>query len=113
MDLKKERKVFAHARPLPAFGRVVALAVECLQLKNPDSYLESSPQLRSALQVLDKRTSDTIFSGEIVSEESKLELSRALAQCFKAHPALPFDEITEDELAKGIRRLWADHEHLS
>jgi tetratricopeptide (TPR) repeat protein len=113
MDHKKDRKDFAQARPIPAFGRVIALAVDCLQLKNPDSYLANSPQLQSALQVLAKRTSDTIFAGDMVTEASKLELSGALAQCIKAHPALPFDDVADEELADAIRALWSTHEHIA
>lgn len=113
MNHKPDRKDFANARPAPAFGRIAAWFIDVVQLKNPDSYQQNSAELLSALQVLGKRTADTVYAGQMVTDDSKREIIDAIALCLAAHPSCPFGERGNLELATELRRLWAKHEEVS
>ena len=98
---------------MPAFGRIIGWFIEATQLKNPDSYDRSSPGLNSALQALTKRTADTVYAGEMVTEKSKREITEALAACLVSHPSCHFGNAKEDDLAEQLRLLWAKYEEVS
>lgn len=107
---------FAHSRLLPPFGRIVRFLVHVLQLNDLATYgsgagnMDGNTDLEKALEVLNNRTADNVFSGLIVKEDSKQRISMALAQSLRVLPSVPFSSLPTDCLAAAVRDIWAAHE---
>jgi tetratricopeptide (TPR) repeat protein len=118
MNHRKERQDFAKSRPLPPFGVLLKWFTEVLQLRhvatyNLDTGFDNRKELERAFDYLGSRTSDDVFAGQIVKDETKQGTCKALAICLRELPGFPLGTIPLEQLAEWLRDYWNHYERTS
>ena len=111
MNQRKDRREFAKSRPLPPFGVILKWLVDALQLRDLATYeldtdgLDSRRGLKEGLNVFGGRTSDDVFAGLIVKEDTKQRTCAAFAACLRELPGMPFGSVPLERLTAAVRDL--------
>ena len=110
------RQEFAASRPLPAFGVILGVLVDAMQLTDPGSYSscgKSDKQAELAAKYLAERTFDRIKAGELVKTTTRVEICTALAKCIVRVPINDIDQVPVEWLANFWESAWEAYEHIS
>ena len=107
-----ERKEFAACRPLPPFGKVVAVLIEAFQLTEPASFENPPPpEILEMLRI--DGTTLRYAEGDLLKDTTKRAFLQAVADALCRLPWLPFRESSSQAVAALLTAVATHYEYTS